>query len=126
MLYNENTMIKNKVKNIQSEIDKIKDSEEIDNINDGAHSFKDLYYHRMVLFSVICKLFSDKAWKSKLHSDGTMYDNYFIVGVTTPDGDYSYHYDLKYWDKFNVPILDNAPVWDGHKPEDIDRLYSLL
>ena len=22
--------------------------------------------------------------------------------------------------------LNNAPEWDGHKPEDIERLYSLL
>jgi hypothetical protein len=55
-----------------------------------------------------------------------MYDDYFIVGVTTPKGDYTYHYHKDNWDKFNVQEIEFAPEWDGHKPSDIDRLYSLL
>ena len=95
-------------------------------ISDGSHTFDELYYHRMVLFSIICNQNKELAWKSKLHHDGTMYDNYFIVGITTPEGDYTYHYDLEYWDMFNVKELEKAPEWDGHKPKDITRLYSLL
>lgn len=96
------------------------------NITDGSHTFDELYYHRMVLFSIVCNINSDMAWKSKLHSDGTMFDNYFIVGITTKEGDYSYHYKLEDWDRFKVKELDKAPEWDGHKPSDITRLYSLL
>lgn len=96
------------------------------NISDGSHTFDDLYYHRMMLFSIICNTYKDKAWKSWLHVDGTMYDRYFIVGITTDKGDYSYHYHRAYWDKFDVKELDKAPEWDGHLPEDIDRLLSLL
>ena len=95
-------------------------------ISDGSHTFDELYYHRMVLFSIICNQNKELAWKSKLHQDGTMYDNYFIVGITTPEGDYTYHYDLEYWDMFKVKELEKAPEWDGHKPKDITRLYSLL
>lgn len=95
-------------------------------ISDGSHTFDELYYHRMVLFSIICNQNKELAWKSKLHHDGTMYDNYFIVGITTPEGDYTYHYDLEYWDMFKVKELEKAPEWDGHKPKDITRLYSLL
>ncbi len=95
-------------------------------ISDGYHTFNELYYHRMMLFAVICNTYNDKAWKSKLHDDDTMYDNYFIVGVTTPEGDYTYHYHLDYWDTFNVKELEKAPKWDGHKPSDITRLLSLI
>lgn len=95
-------------------------------ISDGYHTFDELYYHRMVLFSIILNQNPNISWKSKWHSDGTMYDNYFICGIKTPEGQYTYHYDLKYWDKFKVKELEYAPKWDGHKPTDIDRLYSIL
>ena len=53
-------------------------------------------------------------------------ENYFIVGITTPKGDYSYHYHKDNWDYFKVKELNNAPAYDGHKPEDIDRLFTLI
>ena len=95
-------------------------------ISDGYHRFDELYFHRMILFSVICNTYKEKAWKSKLHDDGTMYDNYFIVGIATPEGDYTYHYHMENWGYFNVKEIEKAPKWDGHKPEDITRLFSLL
>lgn len=94
-------------------------------ISDTYHTFDELYNHRMVLFAVICNTYRSKAWESQLHDDGTMYRDYFIVGITTPMGDYSYHYPLIDWDKFKVKELDKAPAWDGHIPGDIDRLFSL-
>ena len=94
--------------------------------SDGYHTFNELYHHRMVLFSVVCNSYKDKAWKSKLHADGTMFDDYFIVGVTTAEGNYSYHYHIDNWNYFDVEVLDKAPDWDGHKPSDIGRLLSLL
>ena len=99
--------------------------EEVGKISDGYHTFEELYYHRMILFAVICNTHPKVSWKSKLHSDNTMYENYFIVGVSTPEGDYSYHYHLDYWDKFKVKELLNAPEYDGHKPSDIERLFRL-
>ena len=103
------------------------DVEEIDNgeISDGYHTFNELYHHRTKLFAVVCNAYPSVAWKSLLHFDGTMYDGYFIAGVTTPEGDYSYHAKLEYWDDYQIPELQNAPEWDGHEPSDIDRLFSL-
>lgn len=99
----------------------------IGEVSDGYHTFNELYHHRAVLFSVICNQNKEKAWKSKSHDDGTMYANMFIVGIDTPEGQYSYHYDVNpYWAMFDVKTLDNAPKWDGHKPDDITRLVSLL
>lgn len=98
-----------------------------DLISDGYHTFESLYYQRCVLFAFICNQNKNLAWKSKKHSDGTMYDNYFIVGINTPEGQYTYHYDLKYWYYFDVKELENAPEWDGHTENDcFERMFSLL
>lgn len=96
------------------------------NISDGYHTFGELYFHRMLLFAVICKGNADKAWRSKLHDDGTMFDNYFIVGVTTPEGNFTYHYHEQHWNHFaGVKELERAPKWDGHTAVDVTRLLSL-
>ena len=98
-----------------------------ENTSDGYHTFKELYHHRAVLFSVICRMFPEKAWRSKYHSDGSMFDGMFIVGINTPDGQATYHYDIDpYWNMFNVRELDRAPEYDGHTPDDaIRRIGSL-
>ena len=111
------------LKEAQAIVDTLGDQKEL--VNDGSHSFSELYYHRMVLFSVVCDTYKEQAWKSWKHADGSMYDDYFIVGISTPEGDYSYHYHKDFWDKFDVPEIDAAPEWDGHKPEDVTRLLSL-
>lgn len=99
----------------------------IGDVSDGYHTFNELYHHRAILFSVICNNNKDIAWKSKSHHDGTMYANMFIVGINTPEGQATYHYDVNpYWDMFDVPALDKAPVWDGHTPDQaIKRISSL-
>lgn len=100
---------------------------ECSQISDGYHTFEELYFHRMILFSIICKTFKNKAWRSEKHHDNTMFDNYFIVGVSTPNGQYSYHYHMEYWDHFDgVKVLEKAPEWDGHTPDNVDRLLSLI
>lgn len=102
------------------------DNKDMGEVSDGYHTFNELYEHRTTLFSIILNQNKDKGWKSKLHDDGTMFDNYFIAGITTPEGEYTYHQSMDWWDKFDVEERERAPAWDGHKPEDITRLYSLL
>lgn len=94
-------------------------------ISDGCHTFGELYYHRMVLFSVILNKNASIAWKAKKHHDGTMFDGYFICGIETPQGQYTYHYKLEFWDWFKVKELEFAPEYDGHKPKDIVRLLNI-
>jgi hypothetical protein len=95
--------------------------------SDGYHTFNELYHHRAVLFSVIVANYPDRAWKAKKHHDRTMYDGIFIVGIETPDGQATYHYDIDpYWDMFKCRVLDNAPEWDGHTPaQAIERIGRL-
>ena len=83
--------------------------------SDGYHTFDELYHHRAVLFATVVADHPAIAWKSKLHHDGTMYDGMFIVGLKTPDGQATYHYDLDpYWDMFDCAVIERAPEWDGH------------
>ena len=100
--------------------------EGIGEMSDGYHTFNELYHHRAVLFSVICNAMPDKAWKSKRHDTGDMYDGMFIVGIETNHGQATYHYDVDpYWDMFNVPELEYAPKWDGHTPQEaINRIAN--
>ena len=95
--------------------------------SDGYHTFNELYHHRAVLFSVIVKAFPERAWKARQHHDGTMYDGMFIVGIDTPEGQASYHYDINpYWDMFACRELERAPEWDGHTPaQAIERIGKL-
>lgn len=96
-------------------------------VSDGYHTFNELYDHRAKLFAVICHDHRDLAWKSLQHEDGSMYDGMFIVGIDTPLGQATYHYDIDpYWDLFDVKELERAPKWDGHTPEKaINRIVTL-
>lgn len=97
------------------------------NISDGYHTFNELYHHRAVLFAVICNSNKEQAWKSKLHDTGDMYEGMFIVGIETPEGQATYHYDINpYWDMFKVKELPKAPKWDGHTPDEAIRRIRLL
>ena len=51
----------------------------------------------------------------------------FIVGIDTPHGQASYHYDIDpYWDMFECRELERAPEWDGHTPaQAIERIGRL-
>ena len=105
---------------------RIQESTDKGEVSDGSHTFNELYYHRMILFLVICSQNRDKAWKSWKHHDGTMYEDYFIVGIDTPQGQFTYHYHANYWNNFEVKELEFAPMWDGHESKDVVRLLSLL
>lgn len=95
--------------------------------SDGYHTFNELYHHRAVLFSVIVSQFPELCWKSKRHHDGTMYDGMFIVGIETPTGQATYHYDIDpYFDMFECKEVEYAPEWDGHTPDDAIRRIATL
>lgn len=104
-------------------------------VSDGYHTFEELYQHRAALTAAFCNLATlypeeqVTVVKSKLHHDGTMFDNEtFIVVITLPYdiGQVSYHYNVRLWDWFrDVKEVDRAPVYDGHTPEmTIERLIE--
>ena len=101
---------------------------DIGEVSDGFHTFNGLYEQRMILFAALVKAYKDKAWKSYRHEDGEYCfgGGWFIVGIDTPEGSYTYHYENKYWDMFDCVELPRAKHWDGHTEADAEtRLMSL-
>ena len=101
--------------------------DEIDDVSDGFHTFRQLYYQRMMLFAAIVKQNKDKAWKSLRHEDGELCfgGGWFIVGIDTPEGSYTYHYEDNYFSLFDCEELEYSKHWDGHTEKDVTRLLSL-
>lgn len=99
----------------------------IDDLSDGYHTFRQLYYQRMMLFATIVKQNREKAWKSLRHEDGELCfgGGWFIVGIDTPEGSYTYHYEDNYYSLFDCEELECGKHWDGHTEKDITRLLSL-
>lgn len=101
-------------------------------VSDGYHSFKELYDQRLILSTVAFKyaqLRGHKVWRALRHhgENGPCFGGgWFHVGVTTPDGDYSYHYKLDDYSLFDfAEDVINSPEWDRHTANDIGRLLSL-
>lgn len=98
-------------------------------VSDGYHTFNQLYHQRAILFATIVNQNKDISWKSYKHSDGKYcFDSngeWFIVGIDTPEGSYTYHYKKEYWDYFDCKELECGKEWDGHTEEDVTRLLSL-
>ena len=96
------------------------------NTSDGYHTFDELYYHRTALFACLVALQPRQmAFKSWKHSDGTMYEGFFIAGIYTSGGWCTYHCEARWWPLFDCHEQEFAPKWDGHTPSDaIHRLMS--
>jgi len=102
---------------------------------DGYHSFEELYEHRIMLFVALCSALyknpqyqtGQKAeiWRSKLHSDGTGFDGWFVLGIGKNKGEQiTYHLPLSKWEEVHfVETLDKAPEFDGHTSDEV--LYRL-
>jgi len=101
--------------------------DEIDDVSDGFHTFRQLYYQRMMLFATIVKQNKGRAWKSLRHEDGELCfgGGWFIVGIDTPEGSYTYHYEDNYFSLFDCKELERGKHWDGHTEKDVTRLLSL-
>ena len=99
----------------------------IGDLSDGYHTFNALYNQRLILFAALVQAHKDKAWKSHRHEDGELCfgGDWFIVGIDTPEGSFTYHYENKDWDKFDCKELERGKTWDGHTDKDVTRLLSL-
>lgn len=108
-------------------------------VSDGYHTFDELYDHRITLFIALCRHMHEllgmenpgkfKVWRSKLHSDGSSFDGWFILGIGTEKGkQITYHLPMDRWEETDLftETHDKAPEWDGHTAADvIERLKAL-
>lgn len=100
-------------------------------VSDGYHTFAELYEHRHALWLAVCRFWSGYScvvWRSKLHADGTMFDDSFILGIhKAPGSQITYHLPLRLWDAADfADTLDCAPPYDGHTSADVvERINHL-
>ena len=103
----------------------------IDNNSDGYHTFQDLYDYReaynAAFFNEIKKYKDFNVHKSMRNSDGKecFGGGWFVVMATLPTGQISNHYEMKFWDDFNVAVRECAETWDGHTPKEaLERIRA--
>lgn len=129
-----------KINNLIEEFSEFDPSFEKGKISDGYHTFDELYEHRINLYIHICKIYACEqhllgketknypVWKSMIHSDGSSYDGWFVLGIYYEKGNQiTYHLPMSKWDEtFFAEILDKAPEYDGHTSADVlERLKTL-
>lgn len=103
-------------------------SEEKQQVSDGYHTFAELYEHRIILYITLCRELPVECWKSKVHSDGSVWDGWFLLGINKKAGEQiTYHLPVKYWNEcWFAETLDKAPEFDGHTSQDVlKRLMEL-
>jgi hypothetical protein len=99
-------------------------------VSDGYHTFGELYDHRITLFKAVCALqvetcsehgYDAEVWRSKAHSDGCVWEGWFILGMNKRAGEQiTYHLPNSEWDSCHfAEVLDKAPEWDGHTSADV-------
>lgn len=90
-----------------------------------------MYNHRIALWIALCRAKSEAGfvpWRSKVHSDGTAIDGWFILGFDWARGkQITYHLPMGRWSETEFAhTLDKAPEWDGHTSADVlERLETL-
>jgi hypothetical protein len=101
-------------------------------VSDGYHTFDELYEHRVTLYIALCKMYMRttgfKPWRSKLHSDGSSIDGWFVLGLMDEPGkQITYHIPDSKWEQTAfADTLEKAPEWDGHTSDDVlERLANL-
>lgn len=95
-------------------------------ISDTIHTFGELYYYRMLYNALyVNELVRNngdiEVYKTKRHSDGQecFGGGWFLVSVRLPSGPLDNHYEMRYWDLFSCPEVEQEPYpYDGHTPAD--------
>jgi len=122
-----------------------KETVDTNNISDGYHTFGELYEHRIMLYISLLKNISKEwlcrpdcasddskeIWKTKVHSDGSVWEGWFLLGIfKEPGKQITYHLPMDKWDLCDfAPEIEMAPTFDGHTSDDVlkrllDRLNS--
>lgn len=105
-------------------------------ISDGYHTFCELYDHRITLYITLLRHLKEQfegtyfwdIWRTKVHSDGSVWDGWFILGVYEKPGEQiTYHLPIEKWDECSFATeREKAPEYDGHTSADVlERLKTL-
>lgn len=106
-------------------------------VSDGYHTFDELYDHRIELYIALCRTLERVkygesvrrlVWRSKVHSDGSVMEGWFILGIGIEEGkQITYHLPLARWNDTDFAFdLERAPEWDGHTSADVlERIKTI-
>lgn len=118
--------------------------------SDGYHTFDELYEHRITLWIALCKQVDradedaddrasntstsrcrhvpNRVWRSNLHSDGSSFDGWFVLGIGYKAGEQmTYHLPISKWRECDFAnTLGRAPEFDGHSSIDVLERISRL
>jgi hypothetical protein len=107
------------------------------NVSDGYHTFGELYDHRVAIFITLAKVLATSpvhaavvpVWRSLLHSDGTSFDGWFVLGIhVEPGRQITYHLPVSEWGScWFADVFRIAPPFDGHTSADVlKRLATII
>lgn len=113
--------------------------ENTNEVSDGYHTFGELYEHRIRLFISLCRILRNdpqyqtgkkaEIWCSVFHSDGSQWDDWFILGIGKEKGEQiTYHIPSRFWNEVCefAQVLEKAPKYDGHTASDVlERLKDI-
>lgn len=112
------------------DLKKLQSVDKISEITDGNHTFDELYDHRCLLFLLVMDAHPNESWFSHKHSDGEVWDGWFICGTELPTGSITYHLPVSMYDLAKgtgALELTAGKPWDGHTSKDvISRLTDYL
>lgn len=114
-------------------------------VSDGYHTFDELYEHRVLLFIALCRHLSKEMalpmhddtsdipiysiWASVQHADGSTFGGWFVMGIGKEKGkQITYHLPARFWHEVCefAEILECAPEYDGHTPDDVLKRLEQL
>ena len=100
-------------------------------IDDGYHTFEELYRHRNLLFVHLCKVSCEtkcEVWRSVKNADGTMWKGWFVMGIHKEEGkQITYHLPIEFWEHTMFAETLDKGLWDGHTSDDaLQRLIIQL
>lgn len=125
-------IVRPKRKDVQSLIEDMVylNDDDVEKLTDGYHSYESLYDMRLAFTTLLAKVMPSRCYKSKLYSDGSIMFGggwfLFVCHLPTRAGvkTISFHYENRYWHRFNIKIRTRAEPYDGHTTDDVINSLS--
>jgi hypothetical protein len=106
-------------------------------VSDGYHTFGELYEHRCTLWVALCGMVSqgfrervkkEEVWRSRVNSDGSKWEGWFLLGMFTDAGkQISYYLPEGMWEMCGyAKEMEKAPEFDGHTSKDVIKRINKL
>lgn len=114
--------LKSKTSNqFYSELFYLKSHNGIKGVSDGDNTFNQLYRQITILFAALCNTNKENSCKSWVTSNNNFKSSHFIAGIKIDGQWYSYYFDKRDWELFQVewtPTFPEATLLDNDNMEE--------